>query len=189
MKYRHQQQTPRTARTPPNCPGGSTNLIDKINDDLPFLTTFAPAWENLTHPALPLSDKKSQYLPGAGFKAVQILPSAFLLKQSHPCTTDSNSKTVLTHNCAGHDALPSRSYPASDHSHLPAPSCSCVDTVHYRTRASSHSGQETRKPRWTEMLPSVGKEISYLLQKSGSTFLPNKLRQFYPPSSCSKMSD
>lgn len=80
--YHDYQRILKTAKTPPNCPGNSTNFTHKINDYLLFPTTFVPAYESLTHPALPQTSSKNHYLPGTGFKAMRIFKSAFLFKES-----------------------------------------------------------------------------------------------------------
>lgn len=124
--------------TPPNCPGGSTNFTDNINDYLPFFNHLCSYIMKTLHTHLCLTGSKSQHLLGTGFKAMQIFKSAFLFKESPPL-----QDKIQFQNCSDqqlHGARCTtifRKLPTvSDHSYLPAPSCSCVHNVYYTIMAS-----------------------------------------------------
>lgn len=78
-----------------------------------------------------------------------------------PAWQDSDSQTALTRNCMAPGATPSGRYPASDHSHLPPPTYSCVYTVYYPTTASAPPGWERRKTQLIEVLPLGRKSLKY----------------------------
>lgn len=99
--YHDYQRILKTAKTPPNCPGNSTNFTHKINDYLLFPTTFVPAYESLTHPALPQTSSKNHYLPGTGFKAMRIFKSAFLFKESPSLQDNIQFQSCCDHGLHG----------------------------------------------------------------------------------------
>lgn len=113
----------------------------------------------------------------------------FSSKGRHLCRTKSNSQTVVTSNCMVPEApLSSASHQASEHSHLPAPSCSWVHKAYYTTTSGFVFWPRDKK-NTVDWDATVGKEISGPLQKSGSAFLYSKLRQFYLLLRCSKISE
>lgn len=136
-----------------------------------IISFFQPSlflhYENLTHPPLPLTGNKSQHLLGTGFKAMQIFKSAFLFKES-PSLQDK----IQFQNCSDqqlHGARCTtifRKLPTvSDHSYLPAPSCSCVHNVYYTTMASFVFWPR-EKICTVDWDATVGKEIFDLLYRN-----------------------
>lgn len=142
-------------------PAGSTNFTERINDYLPFSTTFVPACENLTPPALPLPDKKSQYLPGSQLQSnaniAKCLPleESLLLPDKLPIP---NLLGAATARCWVPGAFCSRGHPAFP---ITASAQHTPTTVYTGFIAPAQSallsGQEIRKTQLIRMLPFVRK--------------------------------
>lgn len=86
----------------------------------------------------------------------------FSSKSHHPCRTKSNSKAAVANGLHGvRCPIIFRRPWASEHSHLPAPSCSCVHRLIIPQPQLLFSGQEIRKTRLTEMPLLARKSLIY----------------------------
>lgn len=181
----------KTAMTPPHCPEG----FNKFHwQNFFFSTTFV---QNIGKPhtsSVSLwrarSDNISLVLVGEQCKNSKV----HLLLQKRPHRVTSMQDTIQFQNCRDQQ-LRVPDAPLSSAISQPqntAPSRSPPAAVYTRfiyTTTASFVFWPRDKKTTVDWDATVGKEISNLLQKSGSAFFHYKLNKLYPLPRCSKISD